>query len=165
MPAGISAWTPLANITLSGSPTTVTFNGINQGFRDLVLVGSVIPNASTTVYFRFNGDSGQNYPYVTLGSNGSSAFSETQGAPVSMNLNAGGATGASTSAYLSIVASIFDYSVTDKHKSVLVRTGIAPTGVGLVSGRWLSTSAITSFTVGAFNFAAGTTLALYGVSA
>lgn len=165
MPAGVSAWTPLANIAIGSSPTTVTFSSINQSHRDLVLVGSVIPNASTTVYLRFNSDSGTSYNYTTMGGNGSSAFADNVQTSVALNLNAGGATGATSGNYMSIVASIMDYSQTDKQKCVLARLGSPGVGTGALSSRWNNTSAITSITVGAFNFAPGTTLALYGVSA
>jgi hypothetical protein len=63
---------------------------------------------------------------------------------------------------------IFDYAATNKHKTVLNRTGAMTwswTRAG--TGRWANTSAITSITllsVGS-NIAAGTTLNLYGIIA
>ena len=38
MPAGVSAWTPLANITLASTANTVTFSSISGAYKDLRLV-------------------------------------------------------------------------------------------------------------------------------
>lgn len=166
MPAGVSAWKPLANITLSGSPTTVTFSGINQGFRDLVILGSVTGNTTGTVYFRFNGDTTNgNYSNNSLGGNGSSIFAAVANSSNSISFTAGGAGYIGNSNFSSLTVSINDYSTTNNLKSLIGRIDNPLYGSAAVTGTWNSTAAISSVSILAFNFAAGTTLALYGVSA
>lgn len=65
-----------------------------------------------------------------------------------------------------------DYSATDKHKTVLGKSGEVNTAVEATAWRWASTAAITSLRVqslpaggSGYYLAAGTTMALYGVSA
>jgi hypothetical protein len=38
MPAGVSAYTALANVTLGSSAANVTFSSISGSYRDLVLI-------------------------------------------------------------------------------------------------------------------------------
>jgi len=60
-----------------------------------------------------------------------------------------------------------DYSQTDKHKTILMRTNRASTGTSMIAGRWAQTTAITSIVVApdGGTFASGSTFALYGVAA
>jgi hypothetical protein len=60
-----------------------------------------------------------------------------------------------------------DYSATDKHKTVLVRSNAASTGVEAIAQRWASTAAITSILVfpSTGSWAAGGTFSLYGIVA
>lgn len=161
-----SAWTPMANITISGSSTTsVTFSSISGAYRDMVLVVSGTNSVDANLYFRFNGDSGSNYWNIGMRGNGSSA------------LQAGGG-GSSTGFFFNNSARIgtseamfslnfLDYSVTDKHKSYLVSADRADAATERYFGRWDNTAAITSIvaTVTSGNLVAGTTFTLYGVTA
>jgi hypothetical protein len=100
----------------------------------------------------FNGDTGDNYYYVFMRGDGSSATSG----------NAVGAARIQTYGTVNegvAIASVMDYSATDKHKSVLIRYG-SDAVVSAVAARWGSTAAITSLTITG-NYTAGTTFTLY----
>jgi hypothetical protein len=161
MPAGVSAYVPLANLTLSTTVATVTFSSISQSYRDLILVTNVAGSGGAQNITLINGDSGSNYNSVYMEGNGSSASSSSE-------TNASrivGITLAGTNPMVSITQ-FLDYSATDKHKTILRRIDKSDTSTIAVAGRWANTAAITSFTLGpAGVWTAGSTFALYGVSA
>jgi hypothetical protein len=167
MPAGVSAYTALANVTLGSSSASVTFSSINQGYRDLVIVvtGAVVVSGGTLT-MQFNGVSTSTYFMVTMEGNGSAAQSSVDNLD---NLKTSIFNNPFRVSELGNgVINIMDYSATDKHKSVLARVNNDLRMSGAASGRWASTSAITSVTLFLSNsqsWATGSTFALYGVSA
>lgn len=167
MPAGVSAWTPLANLTLGSSQTTVTFSSISGAYRDLVLVVVGGSSSYATFEFRFNGSSAS-YTYTGMETNGGSSAYVPSGAATGFPGNYNywvEDIGTSNTVYQ---MQVFDYAQTNKHKSVLYRVSAAATGVGAYSGRWADTSAVTSLACirsGGNTWRTGTTFALYGVSA
>jgi hypothetical protein len=165
MPAGISAYTALANVTLTSTASTVTFSSINQTYRDLILVWFPIGTAATNDWLRFNSDSGSNYNSVFMAGNGSATSSTATASSTQLRIEAVPIVDNTATAMR--IAQIMDYSVTDKHKCVLARSDNAARGTEARSARWASNSAITSIQVGLLSstFAAGSTFALYGVSA
>ena len=60
---------------------------------------------------------------------------------------------------------ILDYSVTDKHKSVLYRDNNASDITAAIAGRWASTSAVNAIEIytSVNQFASGSTFYLYGI--
>lgn len=165
MPAGVSAWTPLANLTLGSTPTTVTFSSIVATYRDLFLVIKGTGSTSTSCTIQVNGDTAlSSYGVTWMRGSGSAA---TAG-----NWNTGGATahwqGFIASTQSQMVMHFPDYSATDKHKSYLnVEADGTVLGVRVDSGRWANTAAINqiSIKVDSGTWTAGTSFALYGVSA
>lgn len=163
-----TTYTPLANITLGSSASSITFSSISQIYRDLVLVvsGTVTVNVSSH-YIKFNSDSGANYSRIWISGNGTGASSSMASAQTAL-YPSGDARFDTTSVGM-VTINVMDYSVTDKHKSVLARNGNASganPGTDAIAGRWASTSAITTIQVGVLsnNFATGTTFALYGIA-
>lgn len=158
----------MANITLSSSASSVTFSNIPNTYRDLILIiGSAkSTSGNPAVIARFNSDTGTNYPYVRMTGNGSTAASTAVTNQGFMNFAA--AFGINSTENATIIVQIMDYSATDKHKSLLVRSNLAGAGVEAIAGRWASTSAITTmevFNTSSISFASGSTFALYGVIA
>jgi hypothetical protein len=153
-------YTPLANLTLGSSASTVTFSSISQAYRDLVIVLSGTTSVDTTINIRFNSDSGSNYSYVQMFGNGSVA---------------GSGANTVTSIFSAVlrttmgndVVQIMDYSATDKHKSVLIRRNHAGADTVASAERWANTSAITSISLvtGSGTYNSGTSFALYGIVA
>jgi hypothetical protein len=156
-------YTPLANITLGSSASSVTFSSISQGYRDLIMVFNGTVTGSAAHNIRFNGDSGTNYSVVAMYNALSfTASSQTFLRPSVISQEA--------SSLFLIVSQIMDYSATDKHKTVLSRTRTRNVGtdyVEAVASRYASTSAITSivYSPSANQFAAGSTFSLYGIVA
>jgi hypothetical protein len=167
MPAGVSAWTPLANITLSAAQTTVTFSSISGAYKDLRLVyrGNVSSYRGNSPSMRFNNDSSNAAPTILTTGDGTSVYASTSAFSW---INISDANYIAPNGPMLITLDIFDYSATDKHKTVLSRAN-AGAGVNANCGRWPSTAAITTITLSsafsADTFVIGSTFALYGVSA
>lgn len=154
---------PLANLTLSGSASSVSFSSISQSYKDLVLVVEASASTAADLYMRFNSDTSVYYQWQFMCNSGSMA-------------TAGG--GASTDYSRSTVQSymttsektfslfnISSYSSSSLNKSFTVRSNRAGQGVDAIAGVWTKTTAISSVMVypnsGTFN--AGSTFALYGI--
>lgn len=169
---GTPTYTPLANITLGSTTASVTFASINQTYRDLVLVVQARTTTDSNFFIQFNGDTGYtggtwNYPFVSMTGNGSSATSN-------YSSTGSGMTGArmNFSAYLDATnwhtskAEIMDYSATNKHKTVLTRSGDSTEATETIAARWANNAAITQIVLYPTNsFTTGTTVALYGIAA
>lgn len=159
-----TAFVPLANITLGASQSTVTFSSIPGTYRDLVLVMVPITSGSSlSGSMTFNGDTSSNYSGVYMYGNGANAYSGTYSTTY---LNLSWYAASTAAAPAPFIHNIMDYSATDKHKSVLTRASGSANGVDVLAGRWASTAAITTVAVtGNSSFQAGSTFALYGISA
>jgi hypothetical protein len=164
MPAGISAWTPLANITLGSAANSVTFSSISGVYKDLRLVfsGGI---GSTNPVFTINNDSSSTYLWTTLEGDGSTTASAWNGNTYGAFAN-NYLLGFNTSG-VTVTMDILDYTATDKHKTILSRGNNSARSVNAVVNRWPSTAAVTTIrlSANATNFTAGSTFALYGVSA
>jgi hypothetical protein len=168
MPAGVSAYVALANVTINTSGvSSLTFSSISQSYRDLILIGQVGNTGTTGFGGVFNGDNGSNYSYIYASGDGSSPGS---GAASSQAVANFGANAWSTGSLdLTYVIHLMDYSATDKHKTFLARADgrSGSTSTSMNAGRWANTAAITSVRIqglGSSNFVSGSTFALYGIA-
>lgn len=164
MPAGVSAYTALANITIGASqPGSVTFSSISQAYRDLVLVfeGRTI-GSSGVIRARING-SGDSYSFITALGDGS-GFNCSSGSGTYLNFSQYDMVKSGSRTVL--VANFMDYAQTDKQKQIISRIGNPSVASVMGIGRWAYTSAINSIYVEIeWGFVQGSTLTLYGVSA
>lgn len=156
------AFIPLYSTTLAASTATVTIAGIpTTGYRDLRIVVQYQPSATANqMTMQLNADTGSNYSQVIMAGNGSvtqsSSSTSTNFSPVIM------AAVPSTN-WVVYAADIMDAFVTDKQKSVLIRSSHAGE-VGALAGRWANTSAVTTITFnGAPNLNAGSIINVYGI--
>jgi hypothetical protein len=154
-------FTVLGNTTLATASASVTFSSIPGGYKDLVLVIEVLASGGDlNPLTRLNGDSGSNYSAVSMDGNGSvtGSYSYT-------DTNIAGVGATTTSRVLNTI-DIMDYSATNKHKSVLLRSNRASASAWASALRWANTSAVTSVSVtaSANSFAAGSTFRLLGVN-
>lgn len=154
-----STYVALANTTLVSSATNISFTSIPSTYRDLVLVVDGTPSASgVSAGLIFNSDSGLNYSSVIISGSGSAA-----GAAGNTNTSFGDCAFFNTTGKMNFIVQILDYSATDKHKSLLSRSNDAGSFVIAYYARWANTAAINSVQV-VSQFAAGTTLSLYGIA-
>jgi len=157
----------LANITLGSSASSITFSSIpTTGFRDLILVLNGQLTGVAGISFRLNADSGSNYSTVyirnVVNTPESATFADTRIFSTLSSVTSGTRIMSHTQ--------LMDYSATDKHKTVLLRTGYDISGSGTTTdaqaARWANTQAITSIALvtSANQFAAGFTASLYGIA-
>lgn len=149
----------------AGGAASVTFSSIPSTYKHLQIRGIVTYGPPNSLLARFNFDSGNNYTFHQLygtgsaaGSNGSTPFSAFVISKVS-----------SGSPYIAAFsADILDYASTSKYKTGRTLTGYDANGggiIGLQSGVWMNTAAITSVTLlgDSSNLAQYSTFSLYGV--
>lgn len=162
-----STYTPLANLTLSASASSVTFSSISQAYRDLVLVVTGTSTAGDTLAVRLNNDTNaSNYFWVYMMGNGASAASGTNSGFNYWQLQNNSQFDSTNRGQA--VINIMDYSATDKHKTGLSRSDFPAYSTEAFASRYASTTAISTirvFLIGGSSFAAGSTFALYGVIA
>lgn len=151
-----STYTPLANLTLSTTATSVTFSSISQSYRDLVLIYSG-SSSSGQLGWSVNGTSGIEY-FAAAESNGSTTAGQVQQqATINQQVT--------ISSNVQMVMNLFDYTSTDKHKSFLVRITAGSTLTGMYALRSATTSAVTSLKIQGVTFSSGASFALYGIAA
>jgi hypothetical protein len=161
-----NTYTPLATVTLTGTDSEVVFSNIGSGYRDLILVCSMLGTGGDgVVRVRFNSDTGTNYHNVF-------AYGEAPSTTGSISSNISYAYGSITNAGTSIATlatiQLQDYSVTDKHKTMLIKSGYGTNNAWIGASRWANTNAITSISLshnGTNSFASGSTFNLFGVVA
>lgn len=170
--AAATSYESIATYTPSGSGS-VTFSSIPQTYKHLQLriIGRDATGGGTGVqycYIQPNADGGANFAWHELYGNGTSAA--TNGTAPSTNVIYWGKvaqSGATANAFGAAIVDILDYTNTNKYKTLRSLYGLDLNGsgnVGLLSGLWMNTTAISSIVVGTFNtFASGTSIALYGV--
>ena len=159
---GIPTYTPLATVTLTSSASSVTFSNIPATYRDLIILSNGLSDATgNEIFARFNGDAANNYTFVQVYWASPSALS---------NSGTNGFAGAGRQQQTNPASNalmIFDYSATDKHKSMLVRGDINSTYTTMLAQRWASTSVINTIalTPGSGSFVSQATFSLYGIAA
>jgi hypothetical protein len=171
-----SAFDSLATTTVgSGGTSTITFSSIPQTYTHLQIRAIARENSGAVANFndllvRFNSDSGANYRYHYINSNGTAAVAGTAGSlTYAWGLDTTGAASAAN-VYASNVLDILDYTNTNKNTTTRTLTGADFNGSGAldyISSLWLNTAAITSITIttGGNNFAEYSSFALYGIKA
>jgi hypothetical protein len=161
--------------TANPSGTTVTFSSIPSTYKSLQIRGLAkdsIMNGDTLVEIgvRFNGDTGSNYVYHSLTGNGSTASASGVTGQAQIIVSNGNLRElSSSSTFGASIIDVVDYASTTKNKTLRYMAGVDTNSsngsVGLGSGLWLNTAAITSITLFSNNttFKAGSTWALYGI--
>jgi hypothetical protein len=151
-------YTLIDSTTLSTAAASVTFGSIPAG-GDLVL--AIEHTMSGNVPFRvyLNSDTASNYNYVYMRGDGSSGSSNAASSTVA-------ATGRGQTDKGTTIIHFFDYSVTDKQKSYLVRTDTASVATETRAQRWANTAAITSLEINGVTqtFNAGSTFHLFNIA-
>lgn len=177
-----SSYESIATVTLSTSASSITFSSIPATYTHLQLRGSIqsdrgsynVDNATV----RFNSDSGANYSRHNVDASASTTTAPeaygtggaTFGGPIPT------VTGVATNVFNGFVMDVLDYANTNKYKTMRILAGYDVNGtggtgsfggtVGLYSGAWQNTNAVTSITfapVDGTNFKQYSKIALYGI--
>jgi hypothetical protein len=176
-----SSYASIATYTVgSGGSSTITFSSIPQTFKHLQIRALITTPSTSSIYDNttFNGDAGANYSWHFLNGNGSSAGTDASSSASFLRLwtMGSGPYGSGTTGWPAVgIADILDYTNTNKYKTTRGLAGgdsnstSQPSIVGLASGSWRNTAAITSITINAFAVGSATTFgqyssfALYGI--
>jgi hypothetical protein len=133
----------------SGGTSTISFTSIPGTYKHLQIRGIMRSANSANNPLRFNSDSGSNYTWHQLQGDGSSAstYANTPVNGVRWGLNSG-----DSSYPFATIIDILDYANTNKYKTVRALSGNDGTGttssrIGLYSGVWMNTNAITSIAI------------------
>lgn len=169
----ISDFESIATITAGSAVPNIQFSDIPQTYTHLQIRGvarDTLASGMHSILLRFNGDSGNNYTYHGLIGDGASATSGALSSAAYQYPALLPGTSNTANAFSGTVIDILDYRNTNKHKVTRTISGMDSNGsgnVGLFSGVWLSTSAITSITLFpavSNNFVQNTSFALYGLN-
>lgn len=171
-----TAYESIASATGTGSNKTITFSSIPGTYQHLQI--RILGNSSRTgagdddAYIRFNSDTGSNYAWHYMyGGFGDSTVYAGAGTSQTYAKYALYCTDQTYStAYGASIIDIHDYSSTSKNKTIKTMMGVdhngtAASSMWVVSGLWMSTSAITSIdvTMNGGNWASGSVVSLYGI--
>ena len=164
----------IATNTLTSNQTNITFSSIAGTYKHLQLRFMTRNNRASQldgIYLRFNSDTASNYSEHFLRGDGATASAGAT-APNSWMLSGNvAASNAGANIYGVGVIDILEYANTNINKTIRSLTGFDNNGsgyVGLFSGNWRSTSAVTSITIGSTDgtgLLSGSTFALYGIKA
>ncbi len=165
---------PIYTQTASGSASVITFNNIPQTFTDLKILISVrntSGSARTGLNYTFNGDTATNYSNTILIGFDSSSVASFRGANQTAsnesNMNGGGSTAnvfSNSEVYIpNYTGNAFKSIISD---SVAENNSASSYIIDMGAALWRNTSAISSisFTSGAGNFVANSTITLYGIT-
>ena len=168
MPAG-STYTPIATTTLGSSAASYTFSSIPSSYTDLILVAQTIVTSGSSfsdVFLRFNGDTGSNYSNTYL--LGLSPSSSVSGRAANVTVADCGYLSANSGNPNTRIIQIMNYSNTTTNKTIISRGASVNSGQTIAyANLWRNTAAINSVLIypQSGNYAAGTTLTLYGIAA
>lgn len=162
----------IATITGTGSSGSITFSSIPSTYKHLQVrcnfFGTAYNTPVTTV--RLNGDTGSNYDWHFLRGTGSVANASNQSPSIYMRLIVGSPDIDADYGHSAIV-DVLDYASTTKNKTMRTFSGTEGASyfgagfVGLLSGLWRNTSAVTSLTIfmDSGNFSTNSKFSLYGI--
>lgn len=178
-PFNPSSYESIATATGTGSSGTITFSSIPSTYVALQLrilaKDSDAGGSTAAIRLQFNSDTAANYSTHTLFGDGSTVYA--LGSASTTNTNSYGLlpdsyTGTSNMMGVSII-DIQDYQSTTKNKTVRYFTGFDTNNtaggsggrVGITSGAWYSTAAISTITItnSRFNWTSNSVFSLYGI--
>lgn len=156
-----ATYVALANTTLGSPAASVTFSSIPNTYRDLVIhVNGGITDDDRFGLLQFNSDANGNYTNIFIANLSSQVRSSVSGAEFMYGTG-----------QMAGTINIMDYSITNKHKTMIVRNAAGVALVYMYADTWANTNAINSIkfltTTTGFSpsstFTAGTTFAIYGI--
>lgn len=175
--AALNSYESISTTTVgAGGSTSITFSSIPSTYKHLQIRGMIRDNSGTGglafIRAKINSDatSGNYYGHYLYGSGSAASAASTGGATnglicgfVANNTN-------TANSYATVIIDLLDYANTSKYKTTRALTGgdfnDTNGGLALISGLWMSTSAITNIEITAdagTGFIQYSHLALYGI--
>jgi hypothetical protein len=153
----MSTYSPIATQTLSANAASVAFNGVPQGYTDLVVIIKGQGTSNIAITTTFNNDTATNYSRAYFYADGSGQASgrvqNESGVIFSFNAARG-----------HTIMHINGYSNSVGFKNALISNDYYDNGVVRTSGVWRKTAPITSINFSGSNIASGTVISLYGLA-
>jgi len=158
----LTAYESIATVTVgSGGQSSIEFTSIPSTYTHLQIRALAKNDGLASISIRFNGDSGSNYSWHRLYGNGTSAISGGSANAQPQILG-----GVLDVQFGSTIIDILDYVNTSKYKTTRSLSGFDNNGsgwVGLWSGNWMNTAAISSITITSGTISQYSQFALYGI--
>jgi len=174
-PTDFNSFESISTVTVSTTAATVTFSSIPSTYTHLQIRAMSVNTAGALgnyTILNFNGDTGSNYSWHYVMSDGSTAYSSASSATGSIRFDqVRGGTNSNTYPQ-STVFEILDYASANKNKTTRALdggNGNGAGGVSLNSGAWYNTNAITSIVLSSYSsgapslFGTNSSFALYGI--
>jgi hypothetical protein len=164
-----NSYESISTVTVgSGGQSTITFSSIPSTYQHLQIRGITKNGSNAYILFRYNGDGNQNYTWHSASGDGSSTGTGAAGTGTFAGTPITQSQGGGTSIFSDVVIDVLNYTDTNKNKVMRSLSGFDDNGsgsIGLTSGMWLNTAAVTSitFALSAGSFSEFTQLALYGI--
>jgi hypothetical protein len=169
-----NSYESIATVTVgSGGAADVTFSSIPATYTNLQIRGiarSLEANTGVDVpYVQFNSDTGSNYNWHQLDGNGATTSAPGSASTTFMRGGFIGLNSELGSTFGAVIIDILDYANVNKNKTIRVLSGTSYNNtsgaVGLFSGVWRNTNAITTIklTASVANLAQYSQFALYGI--
>ena len=153
----------------SGGASSVSFSSIPSTYKHLqvrILTRSTFGANEWPIFVQLNGN-GSGYAYHDLQGNGSAVSASASSSQSLMQLGDTSAANGTANSFGVFIMDILDYADTNKNKTGRTLYGYDLNGsgkVGLRSGLWANTAAVTSLSFGTGgNFAEYSSFALYGI--
>ena len=157
----------------AGGATTITFSSIPSTYQHLqirVLARTNRSAGTDIMSMRMNSDTGNNYADHLVYGDGSSAQTDRNSTYGKINIQRVASDNLSASIFSPFVIDILDYANTNKYKTIRYLGGFDANGsgrIGLGSGLWQNTAAVTSITLEGLEFSSNynqySSFALYGI--
>ncbi|CAB4221999.1 hypothetical protein UFOVP1649_3 [uncultured Caudovirales phage] len=162
MAAG-ATYTPIASYTVSGSSTTsYTFSSIPATYTDIIAIYSTSVSGGGQTSVQFNGDTATNYSQTQLyglGSGSGGSNRNTNNTSMLLGWDS------PPSGFSTNILHVMNYSNSTTYKTCLARRNSADYLTAALVGLWRSTSAVNAITFSSGIYVAGSTFALYGITA
>jgi hypothetical protein len=162
-----NSYESIATVTLGTASATITFSSIPSTYKHLQLRGLARTATTTQDYLLYKPNNANLSARHYLTGIGTSAVAG--GSTSSFDFGGIPKSDSTASTFGAYVLDVLDYANTNKNKTLRHLGGFDTNGageIGLVSGLYNTTTAISSFVVttnSGTNFAIGTTFALYGI--
>jgi hypothetical protein len=164
------AYDSIATTTVGASAvSSITFSSIPSTYTHLQIRGSALCSSNGgNIQIRFNSDTGSNYSMHYIAGGGASVIAAATTSTTAITL-CEGVNGTSSTFPAGVVTDILDYTNTNKYTTIRSLGGQDSNNggrddIGLFSGAWLNTAAITSIVLlPSGNFNQYTQFALYGI--